>query len=197
MFMFAHGASRLVLAICLSVCLLGKGDAFLFPSSALTPFLCRTTSISGIDPIRLHMLGSSQCRSIEEAPWSTIVLSRKRKVGRLHAYADEEAAARNEYESFFQDACRCGSGAIRSLTAEERADKALEGERIEDLIISTAIKLRGQQMKGEGNSAEALDLADSIAQLKEEYRTVVGAVPSVDEDDSSMDGELTARIYGK
>ncbi|CAM9165390.1 unnamed protein product [Pylaiella littoralis] len=100
----------------------------------------------------------------------------------------------NEYDAFFNKASRLGADATRGLTPEERAQRALEGEKLEDDIIEIATVLREKAdamvaETGAINFEVIQPMIDEIAVLKSKYKVVMGASETTsattDGDDSS------------
>ncbi|CAM9967809.1 unnamed protein product [Ectocarpus fasciculatus] len=105
----------------------------------------------------------------------------------------------NEYEAFFNKASRLGADATRGLAPEERAQRAMEGEKLEDEIIEIATVLRekADEMVAETGAINfeiIQPMIDEIAVLKSKYKVVMGATESMDGDGvpDADDGEEDA-----
>lgn len=93
----------------------------------------------------------------------------------------------NEYEDFFNKASKLGADATRNLAPEERAQRAMEGEKLEDDIIEIATVLRERademvEKTGAINFEVIQPMIDEIAVLKSKYKVVMGA------SEDAMDG---------
>ncbi|CAM9845371.1 unnamed protein product [Scytosiphon promiscuus] len=91
----------------------------------------------------------------------------------------------NEYEAFFNKASKMGADATRGLAPEERAQRAMEGEKLEDEIIEIATVLREKAdemvaQTGAINFEIIQPMIDEIAVLKSKYKVVMGASEAVD-----------------
>ncbi|CAM9299538.1 unnamed protein product [Ectocarpus sp. 12 AP-2014] len=102
----------------------------------------------------------------------------------------------NEYEAFFNKASRLGADATRDLAPEERAQRAMEGEKLEDEIIEIATVLRekADEMVAETGAINfeiIQPMIDEIAVLKSKYKVVMGATQTMDGDGApdADDGE--------
>ncbi|CBJ29364.1 expressed unknown protein [Ectocarpus siliculosus] len=102
----------------------------------------------------------------------------------------------NEYEAFFNKASRLGADATRDLAPEERAQRAMEGEKLEDEIIEIATVLRekADEMVAETGAINfeiIQPMIDEIAVLKSKYKVVMGATETADGDGApdADDGE--------
>eukprot|EP00903_Cladosiphon_okamuranus_P007549 g7324.t1 len=85
----------------------------------------------------------------------------------------------NEYEAFFNKASKLGADATRNLAPEERAQRAMEGEKLEDDIIEIATVLREKademvEKTGAINFEVIQPMIDEIAVLKSKYKVVMG-----------------------
>ncbi|CAN0135042.1 unnamed protein product, partial [Hapterophycus canaliculatus] len=97
----------------------------------------------------------------------------------------------NEYEAFFNKASKLGADATRGLAPEERAQRAMEGEKLEDEIIEIATVLREKAdemvaQTGAINFEIIQPMIDEIAVLKSKYKVVMGASDAVDGNNGSV-----------
>lgn len=95
----------------------------------------------------------------------------------------------NEYDTFFNNASKSGQAVIKNLDPEERARRAMEGEKLEDDImeIATVLREKADEMVARTGSIDFAiiqPMIDEIQVLKGRYRLVVGATVAEDAESS-------------
>ena len=98
---------------------------------------------------------------------------------RLSLGGDNNALNR-EMDTFFERAAESGAKSVRSLTAQERAMRAIRGGEIEDEIFDVRadlLQLEDDLFAGRAGvtSADVQAVRDKLNALKKEYMDVVGA----------------------
>lgn len=83
-------------------------------------------------------------------------------------------------DTFFERAAESGAKSVRSLTAQERAMRAIRGGEIEDEIFDVRadlLQLEDDLFAGRAGvtSADVQAVRDKLNALKKEYMDVVGA----------------------
>jgi H2-forming N5,N10-methylenetetrahydromethanopterin dehydrogenase-like enzyme len=139
--------------------------------------LCQLLSEGGVDafiPSPLKFIESAQFHSL------AVKCQQKRMQSRVLGSSSSAGDLDRELDKFFELAAESGFENIKNMTAEERVERVIRGEALEDEIFdlrSELMALEDDMMSGK----EGIDIAAVKAmrvkmdKLKAEYKDIVGA----------------------